>query len=516
MILVVASLIVKVIGALYKIPLKNYIGGEVMGLFSIAYQIYNVMLVISTVGLPIALSKMVAESVALGKTREVRRIVGVGAAIFVPIGAACTMLLLAFAGPIATAFGNEEAAFAIRAIAPSVLLVTIISVFRGYYQGMSNMVPTAISQVIEALCKLGVGLALAFYAMNTGMDVPYIAAFAIVGVTVGEIISALYLILRSVFSRQEQRVHALSDSVKPVGSLLRSLLVLAVPVTISNSITSITFLIDSGLVINRLRDIGMTKQAATELYGIYNTMPLSLWNLPQTIIVALTVSVIPAIAGAYAAQNFTKAAKTIGTSLRVGVLIALPCGAGFLALAGPILRLLFREDTVTATPMLQILGLSVPFVAIVALTNAVLQGMGRADLSFINMFLGALVKIVSEYALIGSPTVMVLGAPISTVLCYAVIAVVNLLQIRRLSRALPPLGGLVLKPLAAAVGMGACAYSLHLLLGGLIGDKAATLLAVGAGAVVYGMLLLALRAISREDALLLPKGEKIADILHLK
>lgn len=516
MILVIASALVKIIGAFYKIPLKNIVGSEGMGLFSVAYQLYNVMLVVATVGLPVALSKMVAEAVTLGKMREVRRIVKVGAAVFVPIGVVCSVLLFAFAEPLAVAFGNGDAALAVVAIAPSVLLVAVISVFRGYYQGLSNMVPTAVSQVIEALCKLCIGLVLASMALRRGMAMPVVAAMAILGVTLGEAFSALYLIVRSLFARTKERAPVLNDSMRSWKELVKTLLMLAIPVTVSNSVMSLTNLIDTALVMNRLQDVGLSQVAATELYGIYNTMPVALFGLPQTLITALSVSILPAVAGAVAAQNFTKASKTIGTSLRLGMLISLPAGVGLGVLAGPILRLLYSKDTVAATPMLQILSVAVPFVAVVALTNSILQGLGRADLSLISMFVGAMLKLISEYQLLGNPDVQILGAPVSTVLCYFAVVIVNIVNIGRLSGALPPLSGTVLRPLAAAAGMGACAYILHTVLAGVAGDTLATIGAICIAAAVYLVLLLLLRAVDRDDVLLLPYGQKIADVLRLR
>ena len=174
-----ASLVVKVIGAFFQIPLQNLIGGEkspAFGMFSAAYRIYTAMLVVSTVGLPAALSKMVAEATARGREHEVRRIVRVAAGIFVPVGALCSLALFFGAGTFAAWIKSEDSRLAVMAIAPSVLMVAILSVFRGYYQGRSNMVPTAVSQVIEAAGKLFIGLGLACWAVGRGFDDPVVAA----------------------------------------------------------------------------------------------------------------------------------------------------------------------------------------------------------------------------------------------------------------------------------------------------------------------------------------------------
>ncbi len=528
-ILMIASLVVKVIGAFFQIPLQNMIGGEkspAFGLFSAAYRIYTAMLVISTVGLPAALSKMVAEATACGREREVRRIVRVAGGIFVPFGALCTVVLFFGADTFAGWIKNPDARLAVMAIAPSVLMVAILSVFRGYYQGRSNMVPTAVSQVIEALGKLVVGLGLAFYAKQQGMDDPVVAALTVLGVTLGEVVAAGYMILQAAVTRRRaESVHLLSDAVRPTRELAKTLLSLSIPITISSAVMSLTDLIDVALIAARLQSpaVGMTAEAATTAYGIY-TGTVNFFNLPQTLITALAVSVLPTIASARASQNFTKVSKTLSTALRLTMIITLPAGAGFLLLSGPILRMFYSVGTAAqGGPLMAMLGFAVPAVALVAITNATLQAFGRIDLPLISMFLGAVVKMLGDYYLIGNPAFGILGAPISTAVCYWLIALLNLFHIRRLSHALPPLGKTAGRPLAATVGMGAAAFLVHTVLlrilnaaPGTVIDKLVTLVAIAAAAMVYLVLLLMLHAIEREDVLLLPKGEKIADILHLK
>lgn len=525
----IASLVVKVIGACFQIPLQNLIGGEkspAFGLFSAAYRVYTAMLIISTVGLPAALSKMVAEATACGREREVRRIVRVAAGIFVPVGVLATAVLFFGAGTFANWIKNPDARLAVMAIAPSVAMVAVLSVFRGYYQGRSNMVPTAVSQVLEALGKLCVGLSLAFYAKQQGMDDPMVAALAVLGVTIGEVAAAGYMLVQAAVTRRRaEPVHVLSDAVRPTRELARTLLSLSIPITISSAVMSVTDLIDVALIAARLQSpaVGMTAEAATTAYGIY-TGTVNFFNLPQTLITALAVSVLPTIASARASQNFTKASRTLSTALRLTMIITLPAGAGFLLLSGPILRIFYSVGTAAqGGPLMAVLGIAVPAVALVAVTNATLQAFGRIDLPLISMFLGAVVKMLGDYYLIGNPAVGILGAPVSTAVCYWLIALLNLYHIGRLSHALPPVGKTVGRPLAATVGMGAATYLVHTVLlrvtgaaPGALLDKLATLVSIAAAGAVYLALLLALRAIEREDVLLLPKGDKIADLLHLK
>lgn len=525
-ILLLANLLVKIIGALFQIPLKNMIGSDgfpAFGLFSMAYRIYTAMLIVSTVGLPAALSKMVAEATTLGREHEVRRIVKVAACVFVPVGALCSLLLYAGADTLAALIHAPDAAYAVMAVAPSVLMVSILSVFRGYYQGKSNMAPTAASQVIEALGKLCIGLGLAYLGMQRGLDAPVVAALTVLGVTVGEVAAAAYMLARGLLRRERRRITVLSDAVRPAKQICRQLLMLSIPITISSAVMSVTDLIDVALISDRLQFIGMSQDMAASVYGVYTGMAVNFFNLPQTLVTALAISALPAIAGANASQNFSRVTKTMGTTFRLTLMITLPAGAGFLILAEPVLRLVYHADTALAGPLMQILGLAVPCVAIVAISNAILQAIGRADLPLISMFLGAVCKLLSDYTLLGNPDIHIAGAPISTTVCYALIAALNLFHIGRLTRALPPFGKTVLRPLAATVGMGAATVICHSgltralnVVPGSPVDKGVTLLALCVAVAVYGALLLALRAVEREDILMMPGGAKIADFLHLK
>ena len=328
-----ASLVVKVIGAFFQIPLQNLIGGEkspAFGMFSAAYRIYTAMLVVSTVGLPAALSKMVAEATARGREHEVRRIVRVAAGIFVPVGALCSLALFFGAGTFAAWIKSEDSRLAVMAIAPSVLMVAILSVFRGYYQGRSNMVPTAVSQVIEAAGKLFIGLGLACWAVGRGFDDPVVAALTVLGVTIGEAVAAAYMLVQAALSRGETRVRALDPAVRPTLTLAKTLLSLSIPITISSSVMSITDLIDVALISSRLQSpaVHMAADEAMQTYGIY-TGVINFFNLPQTLITALAVSVLPTIASARAAGNETGANRTLSTTLRMTLMLTLPAGAGF-------------------------------------------------------------------------------------------------------------------------------------------------------------------------------------------
>ena len=346
---------------------------------------------------------------------------------------------------------------------------------------------------------------------------------SVLGVTIGEVVAAAYMLVQAVLSRGETRVRALDPAVRPTLTLAKTLLSLSIPITISSSVMSITDLIDVALISSRLQSpaVHMAADEAMQTYGIY-TGVINFFNLPQTLITALAVSVLPTIASARAAGNETGANRTLSTTLRMTLMLTLPAGAGFFLLGGPILRIFLSSGTVLGGQLMSILGFAVPAVALVAVTNAVLQAYSRIDLPLVSMCLGAAVKLCGDYFMIGDPRFSIAGAPISTALCYWLIALLNLFHIARLSHGLPPVGRTLVRPLAATAGMGAVVVigkTLVRLAGlapGSALDKLATLAIIAAAALVYGVLLLALRAIERADVLLLPHGAKIADILHLK
>lgn len=511
-VLIAANVAVKVIGAVFRIPLDQLLGKSGMGLFNVAYVLYTTMLVISTAGLPVAVSKMVAEAVSLGRARETRRIAVAAGLVFPAVGALFSAILFFGAEQLSALVGNPSARLAVMAIAPSVFCVALISVIRGYFQGLNDMKPTAVSQLIEALGKLLLGYGLAHAARLRGLPLEQCAAAAVAGVTIGEIVSAVYLLVRAGFQTR-RRIPVMNDYARPYGVLLRELLAVAVPITIGSSVMSLTNVLDVALVMNRLQDAGYTIEQANALYGAYSNRAITMFNLPQTVIIGLSVSVLPALSGAYARQNFTQISRTIASAVRLTLLLALPAGAGYLVLGEPIVDLLFGADSVSAGAFLRVLGLAVPLLAMVSLTNAFLQALGRPMTPVGNMLLGGAVKLLGNHALIGA--IGIYGAPVSTVLCYAVIAAANLRSVSKYTPALPGVRDALLPPLASAAGMGACARVFYQYLAPALGSNTAVVLTIAAAAAVYLTLLRLLGALRREDVLLMPCGDRLCGLLRL-
>ena len=512
-----AVIVVKIIGALYKIPLNNILGDEGVTYFNASYKIYSFLLSLSTAGLPVALSKLVAESRALGKYNQSRRLLRLSLILFTAIGAVGTAIMFCFTGELAAMMNNSLAYAPIKALSFSVVCVCMMSAFRGYTQGSENMVPSAISQVIEAVFKLVVGLALAWYLVDAGLGLSMGAAGAIMGVTISTVLALGYMVVNHLRHRND--TPASTDVPQRYRTLLKRLLAIGIPITIGASGMSLITLIDQSLIMGRLQDVlGLTERAAAALNGQYE-FSMTLFNLPSSFIPPITMSLVPAVSAALTRRDHRRVGKLVNTSLRLTTLLAFPAGVGLSVLAGPILILLYPaqyDAAVAATYHLQILGLASVFVCVMLLTNAILQAHGLAKVPILTMFIGGVVKVVANYMLVGNPDINIKGAPIGTLVCYALICVLNLICINRVLVSRPSYAQLFLKPLLATAGMAVTARAAYRLLAAPLGNSLATLGAIALAAVVYGVLVLALRIITREDLEMLPKGEKLAKILHVR
>ena len=528
-ILALGTALVKIIGALYKVPLMSILGTKGFGYFNIAYDIYSVLLTISTAGLPVAMSRMISEAQTLGNTDQIRRIYRASLYVFLALGIIGCSIMLLFAHQLASWMNSPNSWFAIMCLAPAILFVCIISSFRGFFQGQSIMTPTAVSQIMEALSKLIIGLALAWLlgniAANTlGEDSQpvYGAGGAILGVTIGTVLSAVYLAVRHRTASAQLPPSAAGTQAKPLGATMKQLLSIAVPITIGAAGLQIINVIDSKLVLGRLINaVGYTQEYADSLKGIYSGSQ-TLFNLPAAFVVPITASVIPAITAQLTSKDKAAALKTEESAIRIMALLALPCGIGLAVLSRPIQQLLYSsytaEELTVATPLLAILGVAVIFNCIVLLTNAIMQAHGWVSVPVVTMLIGGVVKVIVNYILVGQASINITGAPIGTLCCYITITILNLLAMRRLmGRRTPRLLPLMVKPLIATAAMAVAAFAGYDLLYALLGSN--TLACLGAivlAVIVYAVFVMLLKIITLDDCMLLPKGEKIAKLLHIR
>lgn len=539
-ILAVGSIIVKLIGAVYKIPLGRILSKEAYVDFNTSYNIYNFFLTISTAGLPVALSKTISEANTLGRRNQVRRVFSVALNTFLLLGVVSFIAMSVFGQPLANFMEDESAVHCVRALSPSVLCVCIMAAFRGYYQGHSNMVPTAVSQIIEAFCKLVFGLALA-YAVLTLLPGSYSykqrmsATGAIAGVSVGSVIALLFMLVH--YTRDRERKLRGTDSPDGSGAILSRLLKLAVPITLGSAAISIVTIIDSKVVMSLLKQMFtdlpqlITPEAVTQqleeggvdpvlymaqgLKGIYDKC-MAIYNLPSQLMVAITASVIPAVSACLARRDKLGASRISESALRIGTLLFLPMGFGLFALGGPIVEMLFKLEDAAAGPIMSELGIASIFVCLMLICNSILQAHGLVNLPMLTVVVGGVVKIAVNYVLVGNYDINIQGAPIGTICCFAAASLMDLFFIHRAIPQPPRYGRVFLKPLLASGLMGLAAWGSYGLLHRFLGNSLSTLGGIFVGVVVYAVLVLALRILTKEDLALMPKGDKIAKILKIQ
>ncbi|MCH5191235.1 MAG: polysaccharide biosynthesis protein [Oscillospiraceae bacterium] len=570
LILSLATLIVKVIGVIYKIPLSNMIGTVGRGYFDSAYNLYIPIYTISMAGLPVAISKMVSQQMAMGHYRDVRLIHRVAKRLFFIMGIIGTLAMLILAYPYALSAKNMNVLPAIFVITPSIFFCCIMSSYRGYYNGLRNMNPTAFSQVFEAGGKLVFGLICARMVINYGYSrfeagltvfgkevadetealsaiYPYAAAAAAAGVTLGTVIGMIYLLILYKIKGDRITKTELASSPRPQksGVVAKNLIVFAIPVVASSLVFSITNLIDAVTIQNRLehmivnnmdyiRNLYSTQLAGVLdadvknfLYGAYS-LSLDFKNLIPSITMTLGVSAIPALSAAWAVKNKRQIKVSIESVLRVTMMVAMPCGIGMGVLAQPILTAFYGSGNSAAgisiaAPVMAAYGFTVFLMSLSQPMTNMLQALDKAKIPLISLSIGALAKLIANYILVAIPSINVNGAVIGTILCYAIIVLINLFALIFTAKIRINFLSVFIKPVFCGILCGVAAYTSFGLCNRFIpefvlaGHSMKLIFALGIsiamGGTVYLISMLLIKGIAKDDVLMLPKGEKIAKIL---
>ncbi len=568
-ILAIATIIVKLIGAVYKIPITNLIGTEGYGYFNGAYAVYTPIYAVSMAGLPVAVSKLVSQNMQLGRIKDARAIFKISQKMFFAVGLAGTLILMVIAVPYSKYVALAPMNYiSMLAVAPCVLFCCLMSSYRGYYEGLNNMTPTGVSQVIEAAVKLIFGLAASYIfmtatvshyennAVNGAMTLfgqsvtnmaeamaviyPYAAAVAILGVTLGSAIGLLYLVIRSKrkgfgFTREELVNSPPAESNKEIA---KKLLMFAIPVAASSLVLNITNLIDDVTIRNRLAEALNTdlelvksiysfaleyeetldKNIGTFLYGMHGSV-INIKNLIPTITLTLGISAIPVLSKAWTAKDKTAVKTCIESALRVAMLIAMPAGFGIAALSQPILHLLYGSENpyfaAAASFQLTVYGIGMALYSMASPLTSMLQAVGKTKVPIVSMLLGGVLKIILNFTMIANPSINIKGACISSTCCYIVMVGINLVMLLKETKVKINLVSVFLKPMIAGLICGVAAKGAMYLLYDVMGieSRLITIVAVGVGAVFYAISILLLKGIVKDDVEMLPKGEKIAKIL---
>lgn len=561
MILSIAALIVKMIGALFKIPLTNILGGDGMGYFSTAYDLYMPVYVISNAGLPVAIARIVAESVSQGRFRDVRRTLRIANIVFLITGTIGFCIMFFGAGFFVKTINNPGAYLAVMAMAPTVFFVCLTSAYKGYYEGLQNMYPTAVAQVVEVVVKLILGLGLSMMAYKLGMD-EYSSSQTVLGVSFATAEDAKLRVLQiaaagailgvalgafgswfSVFIRHKKQGDRITEAElnapqedTPSRTIFKRIIKIAIPIALGSCVGQLTGVIDLWSVLNRLHfAVGSGFDVINDIYGssipdgkaldsipnylngCYKGMAVTLYNLIPTFTVAFGVSALPAITMAWTERDGKALKENIEAVLRITMLLVLPAGIGMSVMSHGVLTLLFGgrpEEVEIAAPLLAILGIAVIFASACSPINSMLQAVGRADLPVKIMVWCAGFKLIFNYITVGMPSINIRGAALGTLICYVLIMTISLIFLFRITDLRINYMTVFIKPLISALMCAGSAYLVSWLVMPYSSENVATILGIAAGAMVYVASLVLLRAITEEDIKRLPQGEKLAAVYN--
>ena len=497
-----------------------------MRYYDIVYRYYTWLLVISSAGLPTAISKLVSEHVTLGDYRGARTVFRAAFRLLLIIGVSTTLVmyfgahfLASISYPAADTAEIAKQALSFRALSPALLFVSLMCAYRGYLQGMQRMTGTAASQIMEQLGKLGIGFTLAFQFLKRGPE--YAAMGALIGVSASELLAliviwAFYMRRRAGLMAQAARTPRART--KPTfGGISKQILAIAVPVTIGASVMPIAGIVDSALIIRVLQGIGYTVGAAGEAYSLLYSFVTPIINMPAVLTSALTMSLVPAISSFMAQKDYKRVRSAARTGMKLALIIGMPCCAGLFVLAQPILSMLFSTLTQTqltvAAGLLRTACVGVVFLSLVQTLTGVIQGLGRPNVAVVNLLFGGILKVATLLILMYRPQINIQGAAVSTVVCYAVAGILDAVYLVRKTDLNLNLYDVFGKPLLSSVVMGVLVGASYSVLSKSISSTAATLVSVFLGVVLYAAAVIGLKMFSPEDLAFIPGGTRLKRLL---
>ena len=514
-----SQILIKVLGLIYTLYLTNRDGFGDAGnaIYASGYQIYALLLTVSSIGVPNAISKLVSERLAVGDNKGANRIFKVALVTFGTLGAIGSMLLFFGAHVIAYNWTQiPESELTLVALAPAIFFVSISSVFRGYFNGRRTLKITARAQTLEQIFKtiftIGIVEVVA-YATSTSTEM--MAAGANVATTLATFSSFAYLFMYYRLKRKEIGNEIQSSTNykhENVKKIVKNILMVSIPLTLSSIMTSFNKNIDS-FTVKRILSTYMSSDIATKLYGQLSGKVDTVTNLPLAINIAFATALVPAISAAKAKNDRESATKRTSFSLLTSMLIGLPCVVGMIVFAQPILNLLYPNANKGAL-LLQLISVSVIFSILDQTINGALQGFGKVMIPATALGIGCIVKLILNIILLKIPFFNVYGAAIGSIACHAVAFAIVFNVLKKYVKLDLPFNKFVIKPVIATTIMAICSYTLYLLMNRIISGNLATLIAMIFAVIIYLAAVVALKIYNKEDIYMLPKGEKIYKFLE--
>ncbi|MEG2813528.1 MAG: polysaccharide biosynthesis protein [Oscillospiraceae bacterium] len=556
-ILMASMIIVKLIGAVFKIPLVNILHESGMGYFNTAYTLFTTVYALTVTGLSAGVARMVAENCAKGRYRDVKKLLKISTIIFIILGTLGFLIIALSAKSFSVSNQNPNSYWSVLMVAPSIFFCCIMASYRGYYEGLSDMKPTAITQIVEVVVKLITGLTFASIVMNIAMKqfadngvvfgmkvltqdaaltsaLPFASAAAMLGVTVSTLAGFIYIFFRHKIKGDyitKQMIKESPPSRKTKVIIFR-LIKISVPITLGAVVIQLSALIDSITIPQRLAKayiqnatffdnmygsfLKENEEMNSFLFGCFSIV-ITIFNLVPAFTNIFGKSALPNVTEAWTTKVKSKIKVNIESVIRVTMLVAAPASFGIAFLSKPVLELLFKSSpgaVAVGGSLLTVLAIGAMFLSLVTPLNAIFQGIGRVDLPVKFLLTGAIIKLILNYTLVSIPTINVMGASISTVCCYFVIAFLSLTKLKKIVGVKLNFTSTLFKPLFCGFICGLSAFGTYKLLGLFMHSSVITVISIGVGGLFYIIFLGITNAIAKDDVLMLPKGKKIEKTLE--
>lgn len=499
-ILVLAGMVSKFIGFFFRVPLTNMIGARGYGLYNYPYSLYSAMLAISITGLPVAISKLVSEKIAINRYDEAHRIFKISFLIMLVLGGVTSLALLLSSKLLVSTLWPSGAYYPLMGLVLAPLFVSLLSAFRGYFQGMQIMMAHSVSQVFEAFGRLIFGLGLAYLLFDKGLE--YAAGGASFGATAGAfiglvVICIIYLKMRSEIFLNIAKYPS-NEKLEPLSKVVKTILKISIPISIGALAGTLMPMIDSLMIKSRLLVAGFPEEMSTKLFGRMGA-GTTLINFPLTISIAIAISLVPAISEAKVQGRILEMKKRLKLGIKLALYLVLPASVGLFILAQPILNLVFPKIN-DAHVILKILSISLVFVTLNQVLTASIQGLGKVMIPVKNLFIGAIVKIIATYYFTAIPEYNINGAAMGTIIGYLIASSLNYSYLKRHVNLKLNKVDTVIKPILASGIMGIVVMYFYKYTFNIFSKNSiATILSIGLGAIVYGAILLITGGVKYQD-----------------
>jgi stage V sporulation protein B len=517
--LMISQALIKILGLIYTLYLTNRegFGDKGNAIYASGYQIYALLLTISSIGVPNAIAKLISEQVAIGDHKGANNIFKVAFITFATVGLAGTLALFCGANIIANYWLQiPEAEMTLVSLSPAIFFVATSSVMRGYFNGRKSLKTTARAQTLEQVFKTVLTILLVeAVAIITSNSTRLMAAGANLGTTLATFLSFSYLVLYYKTTRKEigeEIKQTANYKYENVFTIVKKVLLVSIPMTISSVLSSINKNVDA-FTVKRILSTYLPTEIAIEKYGILSGKVDTLIGLPLSINIAFATALVPAIAEAKAKRDLETATKRTSFSLLVSMLIALPCTIGMCVFAEPILNLLYPNAN-AGGGVLQIASFTIVFSVLNQTINGALQGFGKVMIPATALGIGVVTKFILNITLLRIPEVNVYGASIGSVACHLIAFIISFVVLKKNVKLYLNWSNFVIKPILSTTIMAVCSYAIYILLSGIIGKKLATIIAIFAAVIVYALAIVATKTLRKEEIKMLPYGMKIYNILE--